>query len=363
MKAQSMYSLSHNQIVDALKATGHLRTMLIEGDMGSGKSTILRTLAKLLPTHTPVYFDATTKDLGDLFLPDFIKASDDSAGYVTYLTNEELGLHHNKPIILMIDEFGKANPAVKNGLLRVMLERTAGSATLHPESIVFATTNLGAEGVGDLLPPHARNRISVVRMRKPSVDEYIDYGINNGFDPSLLGWVKDNPQVMQSFTDVQNPDDNPYIYHPKAQRAAFFTPRSGEAASDILKQRDHMDEQTLTAMLMGTIGDRGAMDLSAYIKLADQLPKRADIMSTPDTATVPTSASAVVMVVYRALASIDKDFITPWMTYIERLDSEAQALFANGVRKTGYAHQSLVMTNKAFTAWSRNNKHLFSADV
>ena len=62
----------------------------------------------------------------------------------------------------MVDEYGKANPAVKNAMLRLMLERKIGSYTLHPDSLVFATTNLGAEGVGDLLPPHARNRMTVI---------------------------------------------------------------------------------------------------------------------------------------------------------------------------------------------------------
>lgn len=362
MNANRVYALSLAQTADAILATGHLRTTLVQGEMGTGKSSILKTLAKALPTHKPVYFDATTKDLGDLMLPDFIKANDEHAGYVTYLTNEELGLHYDQPIILMIDEFGKANRAVQQGLTRIMLEREMGGRKLHPDSIVFATTNLGAEGVGDLLQAHARNRISVITTRKPSVEEYIDYGINNGFDTSLLGWVKDNPQVMASFLDVKNPDDNPYIFHPKAQRASFFTPRSGEAASDILKRRDKMDDQTLTAMLMGTIGDRGAMDLSAYIKLADQLPKRADIMERPESATVPTSASAIVMVVYRALASLDREFINPWLTYLQRLDKEAQALFANGVRKKGYVHQSLVFTNQRFTKWARDNNYMFSAD-
>jgi hypothetical protein len=358
--AIQMYALSLDQVTNAIKQGGNKRTILVQGDMGTGKSSILNTLSKELPTHTACYFDCTTKDLGDMMIPKM--AVIDEQNFVTYATNEELGVHLNKPIILMIDEFGKSNPAVKNALLRVILERKIGSYTMHPDSIVFATTNKGSEGVGDLLPPHARNRMTVIQTRKPSQEEWIDWGINNKVDATILGWAKDNPQLFHSFEDVKNPEDNPYIYHPNQQRNAFVTPRSLEGASDWVKLRDTMDDTTLTGLLMGTIGERGAMDLMAFVKLADQMPKRDDILKDPKNAKIPTSASAVVMVVFRSLASMSKDYINPFMEYLVRLDQEAQGMFANGVRNPKYHAQQLVMTNKKFTDWAVENNYMFSAD-
>lgn len=359
--AINMYALGLDQVAALITATGHKRTTLVQGHMGTGKSSLLRTLSAALPKHTPCYFDCTTKDLGDITLPRIAEATADAA-YVSYATNEELGAHHGGPIILMVDEYGKANPSVKNALLRLMLERKIGSYSLHPDSIIFATTNLGAEGVGDILPPHARNRITVVTVKKPSNMDWIEWGINAGVDHTLLGWCKDNPQLFHSFDDYNDPDDNPYIFHPKQQRAAFVTPRSLEAASDILKARHHFDDQTTTAALMGTIGARGAMDLMAFVSLADQLPSLESIKKSPTTAKVPTSAAAVCMVVYRTLATIEQDWIDAWMTYMERLDKEAQGMFANGVRAPKYGRQGLVMTNRVFTAWAMVNGHLFASD-
>ena len=358
--ATAMYALTVDQCVSLIKATGTKRTVLVSGHMGSGKSSILKTLARDLPNHVAAYFDCTTKDLGDISIPHVTAV--DGRGYVSYAPNEEFGVHLGKPLILMLDELGKANPSVKNAMLRVMQERTVGNTPLHPDSIIFATTNLGAEGVGDLLPPHARNRIVSVVMKKPSNMEWIEFGINNGVDHTLLGWCKDNPQLFNSFDDHPNPDDNPYIFHPKQQRAAFVTPRSLEAASDVLKNRDNMDDMTVTAALMGTIGDRGAMDLMAFVKLADQLPSLQSIKETPESAKVPSSAAAVCMVVYRTLAAMDKDLINPWMVYMSRLDKEAQGMFANGVRSPKYGKQALIMTNKAFTQWAMQNGYLFAAD-
>jgi len=227
--AQALYALNIDQLVNLLIGLGPDRTVLIEGDMGIGKSTLLKLVSEKLPGHHPAYFDCTTKDVGDMFIP---RISDAETGaYVGFVPNEEFGLHHGKPVILMFDELGKANPSVKLAVNRTMLERTVGNTPLRAGSIVCATTNLGAEGVGDLLKAHTRNRLTVVRMRKPTSTEWIEWGINNGINPTVLGWVKDNPQVMTSFTEYDNPEENPYIYHPKAVgRAAFVTPRSLHAA-------------------------------------------------------------------------------------------------------------------------------------
>jgi hypothetical protein len=357
-----MYHLGLDQITNLIKAIGRTRTVLIQGHMGTGKSASRHMLADALPNHTVCYFDMTTKDVGDFSLPNL--AVMDKEGYVTFVPNEELGVHLGKPVILMIDEYGKGTHAMKNALLRVMLEREVGTTKLHPDSIVYATTNLGAEGVGDILPPHARNRLVVVTARKPSNVEWIEWGINNGIDHSLLGWCRDNPQLFADFTEIKDPDENPCIFHPRAaNRPAFVTPRSLETASDLLKTREFLDDQTVVAGLIGAIGDRAAMDLMAFVKLADQLPSLQSIKDDPHNATVPSSAAAVCMVVYRTMTALDKDWLNAWMDYMLRLPKEAQGMFANGVRAPKYSKQSMVMTNKKFTEWAMQNNYLFAADV
>lgn len=364
--AQTMYALSLDECHDAIHTGGMHTTILVQGHMGTGKSSLLKMLAETNKNHVPCYFDCTTKDLGDITIPNIAQGTPEDAesrGYVQYLTNEELGVHNNKPIILMIDEYGKANPSVKNALLRLMLERKMGSYTLHPDSLVFATTNLGAEGVGDLLQPHHRNRITVVTSRKPSNMEWIGWGLNNGIDPVVLGWAKDTPQLFHSFDEIKNPDDNPYIFHPGAAgRTAFITPRSLEAGSNWMKLRANYTDKMLTGLLIGTIGERGAMDLMAYLKLADQMPSLDDIKQNPLTAKVPDSAAAVCMVVFRTLGAIERDWMNAWMQYLLRLDTEAQGMFANGARAPKYAKQSMIMSNQMFVDWAMKNNHLFAAE-
>lgn len=374
-------TLEINEIANAIRAVGAKRTVFVEGDMGSGKSSILKLLSRMLPTHVAIYLDATTKDLGDLMVPMFDKIDD--AGIVRYALNEELGFHYKKPVILMIDEYGKANPAVKNGLLRVALERKIGDRTLPEGSIVFMTSNLGAEGVGDLLLAHQRNRIVRVRMRKSTAPEWIEnFARPNGVHPSMIGWVKEYPQVGESFTDVdmrmgdtsrmraeefnQKLDElNPYIFHPKAKwRTEFFTYRAAEAASDVLwaYERGEFGRTTLTQLLIGTIGERATRDLQAYIALADDLPKMVDIQQDPMNAKLPDTAAAQVMVVDKALATIEYAWVGNWMKYLGRMPREVQGLFINTARKTDYVKNDIVTSCKEFGEWCINNSWLYSKD-
>lgn len=358
-----LYTASLAEAALAIRATAGEITCLIQGDMGWGKSSILKMLAADLPDYMPIYFDCTVKDLGDLAIP-MIKRTEDGIDYVHMAPNEELGAHLvGKKLIIMIDELGKANPSVQNGLLRLMQERQAGSYKLHPETIVFATTNKGSEGVGDILKPHARNRITILPMRKSTNMEWIEWGINNGIDYALLGWCKDNPQAFQSFEDVADPKDNPLIFHPKAAgRTSFITGRSLEKLSSILKKRKLLGDDLTMAMAVGTVGGPAAADIMANVRIGDQLPSLQSIKDDPANASIPHSAAATCMVIYRALAAIDHDWSDAWMTYMVRLDKEAQGMFANGARNPKYAKKQVVMTSKKFTVWASQNGYLFAAD-
>jgi len=359
---KAQYALGFRQVMDAVEHIGPSRTILLEGHMGIGKSSMLPALGKRLPNHLLCYFDCTTKDLGDIMIPN-VQMIDGEGKFIRYLTNEELGAHSNEPIILMLDEIGKCNRAVQSALRRVMLERKIGTYTLHPESIVFATTNLGAENVGDLMEAHKRNAITTIQVRKPTWEEWIvDFAVPNKLHESVLGFVKEFPQVFQSFEEVKDPSDNPYIFHPREEREAFCTPRSLHAASDILTKQDVLDGDTIFSLLIGTIGARGAADLNTFVQMAGQLPSLESIKTDPNGAKVPDSAPAVCMVVFKVLGAMTRELIDPWMAYVDRLDTEAQAMFAQSASSKDYPEHHMVMTNKKFTEWCIKNSYLTTAD-
>lgn len=349
-------NISINECVALVKNVGDKATVLIEGHMGSGKSTILKMLAHALPEYHTGYFDMTNLDLGDLMLPAVQHDSHETEFY----PNKLFGMSHGDvPHIYMFDEFGKASRPVQNSCLPILLERRVGMRRLHPASLIFATTNLGTEGVGDVLQAHARNRVVVVTMRKPTVDEWIEqFAVEAGIMPEVIAWARETPQVFQGFEEVETPEANPYIYHPKAQRSAFVTHRSMEKASDILKVREHLQEDTVIHALRGTVGDRGALDLRAFVQLADKLPAWKSVIADPGHTPVPTNPAAAVMLVFTAVGRIEADTVTPWMTYLERMPKEAQALFCYHAMKAP-SKAPIVAMNKKFTEYAIKNQYLY----
>ena len=352
-------SISLSDCADLISTIGDSVTVLAQGEMGIGKSSMLKMLQAKHPDHFVCYGDMTTKDVGDFLIPKIRNLN--GVEVCSFIPNEEFGFHFDKPIILMLDEIGKASKAVMNACLRLMLERQLGTYQLPKGSIVFATTNLANEAIGDNLPPHARNRISVVKVRKPSADEWTEWALENGIAPEVLLTVKQFPQMLASFEDFDKASDNEYIYDPRTPRPAFCTPRSLHKASDIIKKSKGLGLNIMAHALKGTIGNRATYDMLSIIQLNDELPTWEAIMETPTKTPIPKSPSAVCMLVYSAIQRIEKEDISKWMQYCERLSKEAQGLFATAVMRT--SKRTIIGTNQGFIKWATANNYLFAQEV
>ena len=353
MKGNTMQlNVNLNEVTSLIKTVGKDTTIHVQGQPGIGKSSILDTLAKDMPTHIPVYIDCADLDLGDLAMP----AMDRETKSTAFYPNERFQLHKNQPVIVMLDEITKASEPVKNMLLPVMLERRLGSVKFHPDSIVYSTGNLVTDGVGDSLKAHAKNRITTVNLRNPNDDEWIEWAIDNDLSPEVIAWVKQFPHCLASYTDEAQ-KENMYIFNPQKTQDAFVTPRSLHKASHIVKERHTLGENTTMTALAGTIGESAARDMSAYFSLADELPTRESIYKEPTKAKVPSDPSARVILVMRELMSITKDNFEAWLEYMERLPMEMRALFAFNIMKG--SKQSLAATNKKFIDWAIEHKQFF----
>ena len=353
-----MYNnISLKEATDLVAAVGDKVTVIVQGHMGCGKTSMLKELAKRFPDHLPVYCDMTTKDLGDLFLP---KIKDiGGADAVSFVPNEELGFHSDRPVLFMADELGKAAPSVLTAMNRILLERSSGSSKFLPGSIVFATTNLGSEAIGDMLKPHTRNRVCVVKLRKPTSKEWMeDYAIHNDVHPTVIGAAHEYPMMFQDFEEVEDANQNHYIYHPKQPRAAFVTPRSLEKASDILKACEHLPHSVLVHALMGVVGEQAAMDITTMHRLHEDLPAWERIIRDPENAPLPTSAPGMCMLAAKAVQRLEKSTVGEWMVYLQRLRPEAQALWSRTMMSSS-SKSSIVSSNRTYTEWCVNNRHLW----
>jgi hypothetical protein len=109
--------------------------------------------------------------------------------------------------------------------------------------------------------------------------------------------------------------------------------------------------------LTGTIGESASRDMSAYFSLADALPTKESIYNKPNEANVPSDPSARVILVMRELMTITDQHMDAWLTYLQRLPMEIQALFAVNIMAS--SRKSVAATNKSFIDWAVKNNQYF----
>jgi len=200
------------------------------------------------------------------------------------------------------------------------------------------------------------NRLVSVTISKPTSEEWIEWAINKGIEAEVIAWVNRFPHVLASYMDGGQ-GDNPYIFNPKKPMTAFVSPRSLETASNIVKSRKQNDPDAVISALTGAIGESGARDMQAYIEFSDQLPTWEATIKDPKNTKIPSSAGACAIVVFGAIARVEKDTIAPFMQYLERFDAEWQAVFAINIAKSP-AKQSIAFSAKAFSDWVAKNQDL-----
>jgi len=358
-----MYNaITLKQSADLIAAVGAQQTVLVQGEMGIGKSAILKML-KSYPQFKDAYFcyvDITTKDVGDFIVP---KIKDiDGNEVCSFIPNEEFGFHFKgKKVVMMLDEIGKARGGVLNASLRLMNERSLGTYQLSEGSVVFGTTNLSVEGLGDNVPPHALNRVTRVKVCKTNAPTWIeDYAIPNGIHPVIIGTVAEYPEMFASFEDYEKPEQNTYINDPRTVRGAVVTHRSMERAAYVYENTRILGDDVMCHALAGTVGEKAMHNILTMDKLDSQLTPWDELIKSPDTATVPTSAAASCMLVAKAVHRIEKDTVQAWMKFMSRMPKEAQGLFARSVMSDKCPKRDVAARNTEFAGWAASNNFLFA---
>ena len=341
--------LSAQQVLNLIAAIGDKRTVIVEGENGIGKTALFHALRKLpkFANHIAVKpVDCTQLSDGSVWMPDL----DRENGVSRELPNErfgvsannQLGVNNSKPIIVMLDEIAKAPQFIKNVLAPIVYERRVGNLDMPEGSVVFCATNLSDEGLGDSIQAHLRNRLVFVKMRKPTADEWVKWATDNSINPMVIAFVSNEPRVMQSFIDYEKggmfegkdlSKDNGFIFNPKSMQLAYATPRSLVAASDILDAGlGVLDDDTLEASLVGTVGATTAQALSSFIRFGREICEYSRVIKSPDTAPLSDNPTAQLIQVFQFVTRVaDRTEAEAIVKYVWRMRAEMQSIFCNTV--------------------------------
>jgi MoxR-like ATPase len=114
-------SVTLQEFAHGIGTVGESVTIIGQGEPGIGKSSMLKVLQQRYPDYEVAYIDCTLLDLGDFALPYTIPTDKPDMKVTKFAPNARFKFHSDKPVIIMLDEIGKAMKAVKNVLLTLML--------------------------------------------------------------------------------------------------------------------------------------------------------------------------------------------------------------------------------------------------
>jgi hypothetical protein len=355
--------LSFSQTLALIKTIGHKRTIIVEGENGVGKSALYQALANdpAFDNHIKAgAIDCTQLSDGSVWMP----CLDMENGISRELPNERFGLSRNnqlgvngsRPVLVFLDEIAKAPAYIKNVLAPIIYERRVGNYHMPEGSVVFCATNLAVEGLGDSIQAHLRNRLVFVKMRKPTAAEWVNYAVDKGVNASVIAFVNSYAQVMDSFLDYekggkhegkQQDKDNGFIFNPRSMALAYATPRSLVAAGDVLDAGDGvLDDDTLEAALIGTIGATTAEALSSFVRFGRDICSLERVLKDPATAPISDNPTAQLVQVFQFVSRVDtREDAEKVVEYVLRMRTEMQSIFANSVAQSQRVAIYVTLTN------------------
>ena len=345
-------------------------TPIIQSEPGCGKTTLLSMIAMdngdkwRSPKdgnsiegdkYDYIYVDCPVKDMSDVGMTIPNHASKTLEYYVSSLFN----LQDPRPKVILLDEFMKSPKLLQVIFTRLMLERMVGDSPLPSGSLVFGTSNNASDGVGDSMMAHAGNRVCIVEMAKPNVNEWLEWASSNGISRVVRAFVAMFPRTLASYRDG-NQEDNPYVFNPKKSQLSFCSPRSLAKCDVIVKNRDILGENATMVALAGTIGLSASKDMSAFLSLEKTLVDVRDIIKNPEGIHVPKEVSAQLMIMFQAIDVLEtQDDLTKFMVFMNKIpSSEIQAVFFTMLMRNSKGVK-LARNNAQIANWAKNNHELF----
>ncbi|MEM4460659.1 MAG: hypothetical protein QXY70_00800 [Nanopusillaceae archaeon] len=157
---------------------------------------------------------------------------------------------------LFLDELNQAMPSVLNASFQIILDRRINGAKLSDNILVVGAGNrLDEQAYIYRIPKPLVNRFCYIKLRPPTVEEWVDFAVKNGVDERVIGFVLSENRVYDYSEGQEN----------------FMTPRSLIMLSNAIKGIE--DIELIEHLAVGFLGRTNGIKFSNFVRLGDAINK------------------------------------------------------------------------------------------
>ena len=272
------------------------RPVFLWGPPGIGKSDIVAQITDSLPNSHLIDIRLSLWDPTDIKGIPYFDSTNIKMdwGAPSELPDEEFAKQYDN-IVVFFDEMNSAAPAVQAAAYQLILNRRVGKYKLPDNVIIVAAGNREADkGVTYRMPAPLANRFVHLELAV-DFDDWFQWSVDNNQHKDVVGYLTFAKKDL-------------YDFDPKSPSRSFATPRSWSFVSELLD--DDLDENTLTDLVAGSVGEGLAVKFMAHRKVASEMPNPTDILAgkVKEMSTKEISAmySLTVSLCYELKESCDK---------------------------------------------------------
>ena len=232
--------------------------------------------------------------------------------------------------VILFDEINLCPPLLQNSVYQIILDKQVGESPLNKNVMIIGAGNLTEDKANTFeIPKPIISRVMIYELRPPGPDAWVDWAMDQNVDNRVIGYIKANGHKL---------------FHEAENVINVITPRGWEFVSMLIKDRPDLDEVELLSS--GVLGDGGAIELTAFVKLTNKwdLDK---ILKNPKEAQLPGKIDELYSLV-SALAEKyrgEKKHLVPLLKLTPRLKPDFAILLLRFVKRTDPEHFAQTVPN------------------
>jgi GTPase SAR1 family protein len=264
-----MSTMNIDHILSDLPDMDPAASILLRGDHGIGKSSLVRQLTrKIKEKEGRKDYPVIDRRLSQLTQGDIIGLPKLDEDRTRYMPPDWYKTACERPVVLFLDELNRAEVEVMQAAFQIVLDRELNGHRLHPETRVYSAVNTGASYNVNQMDPALLDRFFVIDVNF-TIDEWIKWAKTEGsLTPEVIDFIIRNPAWLTT----------PKKFNPGS---VVPSPRSWEFADKNIRslivegrQKNVYDMPKIRRRMAGYLGIDASMafveDLSAQFRFSGE---------------------------------------------------------------------------------------------